>query len=390
MILLTVSLIGLAFASFPCGLFLANLFYYRRLPKVPQRTPESPSESSTQVGTSGISILIPARNEARNIAAALESVLSNKDCIFEIIVLDDHSTDETAQIVTEIARTDQRVSLKFAPELPEGWCGKQHACYTLSKLARYPLLLFIDADVKLTEDAISRITFFANTSAFALASGVPRQELGTFSERLLIPLIHFILLGFLPLSLMRRTNVSPADSVTLSAGCGQLFIARKVEYELSGGHRMIRDSLHDGLKLPRVFRKAGFKTDLFDATDIASCRMYRNNIDTWQGLGKNAIEGIAAPGVIVPMTFTLLLGQIMPFVMLSVSHDTLTTPTLISMIAVCCVYIPRLIGVARFNQVIGSALLHPLGVLGLLVIQWNSLIRFLRHKPSQWKGRSYP
>ena len=79
---------------------------------------------------------------------------------------------------------------------------------------------------------------------------------------------------------------------------------------------MLRDSLHDGIKLPRVFRQAGFATDLFDATDLATCRMYRTNAETWRGLGKNATEGLAAPGTIVPMTALLLGGQILPFVLL--------------------------------------------------------------------------
>ena len=146
----------------------------------------------------------------------------------------------------------------------------------------------------------------------ALASGVPRQELGTLSERLLIPLIHFILLGFLPMRAMRRTRWP-----SMSAGCGQLFIARRDAYEQCGGHAMLRDSLHDGIKLPRVFRQAGLATDLFDATNLATCRMYHTNADTWRGLGKNATEGLAAPGTILPMTALLLGGQVLPFVLLA-------------------------------------------------------------------------
>ena len=153
--------------------------------------------------------------------------------------------------------------------MPAGWCGKQHACHVLAQRARHPLLVFIDADVRLAPDALARMAGFMEHSDVALASGVPFQELGTFSERLLIPLIHFILLGFLPMHLMRRTRL-PA----LSAGCGQLFIARRDGYEQCGGHARLRDSLHDGIKLPRIFRRAGFATALFDATDLASCRMY--------------------------------------------------------------------------------------------------------------------
>lgn len=103
----------------------------------------------------------------------------------------------------------------------------------------------------------------------ALASGVPRQELGTFSERLLLPLIHFVLLGYLPMFMMRWTR-----RAGFSAGCGQLFIAQAEAYHASGGHSAIRATLHDGVKLPRAFRRAGFQTDLLDATDIATCRMY--------------------------------------------------------------------------------------------------------------------
>ena len=86
------------------------------------------------------------------------------------------------------------------------------------------------------------------------------------------------------------------------AGCGQLFLARREAYETAGGHAAIRATLHDGVKLPRAFRAAGLRTDLFDATDVASCRMYRNAGEVWRGLAKNATEGLAAPGKIVPAT----------------------------------------------------------------------------------------
>jgi hypothetical protein len=392
------AVIALLLAALPAGLFLANLWIYRPIDDLrftiyePDVPPDVNRKSNI---VNALSVLIPARNEESNIRATVEAVLANRGCLFEIIVLDDHSTDQTAAIVSELAQRDPRVQLATAPPLPPGWCGKPHACHVLAQLARHPLLVFLDADVRLAPDALERMAGFMNQERLvnrqspianppALASGVPRQELGTFSERLLIPQIHFILLGFLPMHFMRRTQ-SPA----YSAGCGQLFIARRDAYEKTGGHALICQTLHDGVKLPRLFRRAGFRTDLFDATDLATCRMYHTNAETWRGLGKNATEGLAAPGVILPMTFLLLGGQVMPFVLLALAARLLPMGLVCAGLAAALAYLPRLLAVRRFRQPLGSALLQPLGVSALLLIQWLALVRQCAGKPSVWKGRSY-
>ncbi len=366
------AIISLGLAALPAGLFLINLLVYR------------PTARRRFTSGEAISVLIPARNEEANIRATLEAVLANHDTTFEIVVLDDHSTDRTAAIVGEFTQRDARVRLETAPPLPAGWCGKQHACHALAKLARHPLLVFMDADVRLAPEALTRMARFMQSSGVDLASGVPRQELGTFSERLLIPQIHFILLGFLPMHFMRWTK-SPA----FSAGCGQLFITRRAAYVQTGGHAMIRQTLHDGVKLPRLFRRAGFRTELFDATDLATCRMYQTNAETWRGLGKNATEGLAAPGTILPMTLLLLGGQVMPLVLLAFAARLTTLGLVCTSVACALAYAPRLLAAWRFRQTLGSALLHPLGVSALLLIQWYALIRQLSGKPSVWKGRSY-
>ena len=385
----TFAVMALVFAAFPAGLFVLNLLVYRPLP--PGRRPQEAHSGSPQEkvalpssGRHGVSVLIPARNEERNIRTTLDAVLTNRDCNFEVIVLDDHSTDCTADIVNEVAARDPRLRLEGAPPLPAGWCGKQHACHVLAKLAYNPLLVFIDADVRLAPDALARMASFMEQTDAALASGVPRQELGTFSERLLIPLIHFILLGFLPMHAMRRTRWP-----SMSAGCGQLFIARREAYERCGGHAILRDSLHDGIKLPRLFRRAGFATDLFDATDLATCHMYHTNLDTWRGLGKNATEGLAAPVTILPMTILLFCGQVLPFILLGFAPILSASALALAAVAAALAYLPRLLAARLFRQPLGGALLHPLGVGALLVIQWHALVSRLAGRPSLWKGRRY-
>jgi glycosyltransferase involved in cell wall biosynthesis len=173
----TLAVIALVFAAFPAGLFVLNLLVYRPLP--PGRRRQEALSGSPQeelalpcFGRHGVSVLIPARNEERNIRTTLDAVLTNLDCNLEVIVLDDHSTDCTADIVKEFAARDPRLRLESAPPLPAGWCGKQHACHVLAKLARNPLLVFIDADVRLAPDALARMAWFMEQTDAALASGV--------------------------------------------------------------------------------------------------------------------------------------------------------------------------------------------------------------------------
>ncbi len=368
------AILGAALALLPALLFLRNLRLY-----APPPQPSSPLPSC--------SVLIPARNEEAGIERCVRSVLACRGVELEVIVLDDSSTDRTAEIVREIVQSDPRVRLETGTPLPVGWSGKQHACFTLSQHARHPLLVFLDADVWVESDAIARMATFMESSGAALASGVPRQVTVTFSERLIIPLIQFVMLGFLPLDRMRRTR-DPA----CSAGCGQLFVARRDAYEACGGHRAIRSTLHDGTKLPRVFRAAGFATDLFDATPITTCRMYFTNADVWQGLGRCAHEAMGSPRVIGPATFLLLGGQILPLLLLGAAALGATLSPLALGCAIAgslAAYLPRLIAAAHFRQPLDSALLHPLGILALLTIQWQACVRLLRGRPAEWKGRLY-
>lgn len=390
--LLILAIVSLSLAGVPLVIFLRNLGVYRP-PQAPVNGTPLPS----------VSVLIPARNEEQAIRAAVESVLASRGVALEVVVLDDHSTDATPQILRELAAQDSRVRPETSLPLPSGWCGKQHACHQLAGLARFSYFAFIDADVRLAPDALAKMLHFMETertrtrfhlwnwltgrpawgptARYALASGVPRQITGTWLEKALIPLIHFVLMGFLPMRWM-RSRVSPA----YGAGCGQLFIARAEDYHAVQPHRQIRDSLHDGVKLPRAFRKAGFMTGLFDATDLAKCRMYHGAGETWRGLGKNAIEGLAAPNMILGMTALLLFSQVAPWALLPFTNGAAFW---IALAAALASITPRWLAAARFKQSPLGALLHPLGIVLLLAIQWQAFARWWLKIPSAWKGRSY-
>jgi len=373
---MVLAIVSLVLALIPAGLFLWNLLLYRRAPKTIDRVAHETVHAAPS--PTAISLLIPARNEERSIAAAVESALASIAVNLEVIVLDDHSDDNTASIVEAIAQRDSRVRLIQAPPLPSGWCGKQHACWVLSRHARHPLLVFVDADVRLSPDALARMAEFQRQSGAELVSGVPQQETGTWLEKLVIPLIHFLLLGFLPMFRM-RTTTKPA----YASGCGQLFLTTRNGYDKAGGHAAIRTSLHDGITLPRTYREHGLKTDLFDATDIATCRMYRSAREVWHGLAKNATEGLARPGLIFPMTAILIGGQVLPLFLLA------SEVWPIALCATIAAYLPRILASWRFRQSWLGVLLHPVGMVLLLAIQWYALGRSLLGRPSGWKGRVY-
>lgn len=381
------AILALVLSAVPALLFLWNLTQVK--------PPGGAVGQVFQPDLQSVSVLIPARNEEANIRGALTSVLENHGVKFEVIVLDDHSDDGTAAIVREFAAWDARVRLEHAPALPPGWCGKQHACHILAQHARNPLLVFLDADVRLAADALFRLSAFMTrdplvnrksqiVNPVVLASGVPRQLTGTLLEKLLLPLIHFVLLGFLPVWRMRRC-AKPA----YGAGCGQLFVARADAYIATGGHAAIRDSLHDGLKLPRAFRRAGFQTDLFDATQVASCRMYRSGKEVLAGIVKNAHEGLAAPALIGPWTLLLLGGQVLPWALLALAPLAGSGTLPLVWLAVGLSLLPRWLAAWRFKQSWLGALLHPLGVIIFVGVQWWALLRSFSHRPQTWKGRSY-
>ncbi len=360
----------LACALFSALLFAWNLLLYR---EPPQATGPLPA----------VSVLIPARDEEHSIVAALEHVLTSRQVDFEVLVLDDASTDRTAERVAAIVSRDARVQLQQAPPLPAGWNGKQHACHVLASLARHPVFCFLDADVRIAPDALARMVAFLEQSRADLVSGFPQEETGTLLERLLLPLIHFILLGYLPLAGMRASS-----SAAFAAGCGQFLMARREAYAHSGGHAQIRTTMHDGLLLPALFRRHGLRTDLADMTRLARCRMYRSAAEVWRGLGKNATEGIAAPARIVPFTLLLGLGQVLPALLLPFAWHALQARTML-LIALAASWLVRFVSAVRFRQSLTGALLHPIGVAVLLVLQWQALVSKLAGKQAVWKHRSY-
>lgn len=338
-----------------------------------------------------VGLLIPARNEEAGIAETLNNALQSEYDLLEVWILDDHSTDRTADIVQEIANKDDRVHLIHSAELPDGWNGKQHACWQLANATDTELLLFMDADVRLARGAIRRMVAEQDNRRVALLSGFPKQLTQSFAERLLIPMMYYILLGYLPLDRMRAST-----QPEFGAGCGQLFLARRKDYFASGGHQAIANSRHDGVKLPRAFRQAGLSTDLFDASDLAQVRMYDGFRSVVVGIMKNATEGIAGQPLIYIFTVLLGCGVILP--VFSFAHAVFygwifidsarCWSTILLGIATVLSFLPRFQIAGRLEESKLGAILQPLAVGMFLALQWWAFAREkLGKSPIEWRGR---
>lgn len=370
-------LVALLLTLLPVGLFLKNIKLFSIAP--------SDAESMSKAKTVRVSVCIPARNEAKSIGTSLKHLLESTHGEYEILVMDDHSEDETPDIVRDWMNRSDRVRLVTSAPLPPNWNGKQFACWQLAQAAKFEKLLFVDADVRVHPDALTRCVAEQQVKSVPLVSGFPRQITGTWSEKLLIPMMHYVLLCFLPIDRMRASTMPG-----FAAGCGQLFLADRDTYFKVGGHSSIAGSRHDGIQLPRAFRSRGFATDIFDASDIVSCRMYENTAQVLRGLLKNAYEGIANPRLIVPFTVLLLGGTLLPLALLCVAVNfAWPTWSIVAFAAMfVCSWIPRIVAAKRFQQSKFGALGHPIAICWFVALQWIALVQGLLGIQVAWRGRS--
>lgn len=354
--------ISLMLAVFPAMVGLVNLFLLR--------APEGPAPAGAMV-----SILVPARDESANIAACLDAALAQQGVAIEVVVMDDGSTDGTPEIVRAYAARDPRVRLVCAPALPEGWSGKMHACARLAEAARGTHFLFIDADVRLAPGAAAGLAGHMARRALGLVSTVPRQRIETLGEGVTVPMINLLLVGYLPGG-GRAFTRHPG----FAAGCGQLMMFERSAYESTGGHGAVRTTLHDGIKLSRLLRNAGHRTEIVAGAEVATCRMYQGFAESWRGFLKNAREGMATP-IGLPIWTVLLAGaHLWPFFLL---------PDTQAFMALALVFAVRAAITLRTGEPAWTILLHPVAVLVALAIQWTALTRFLMGRKEGWKGRSY-
>lgn len=347
-----------------------------------------------------VSVIVPARNEQRNIRRCVESLLEQSYPNFEVIVVDDGSTDDTPNILESILQTHPRSNhlwvQRLRDELPAGWAGKPHAIHTGVLESRGTWLLFTDADTWHAPNALQcALTAALNTGSDLYTLGTA-QELPGFWEKVMMPM------AFLGISMMypiKKVN-DPLSSIAIANG--QFILIRRTVYDILGGYARpeLRNTLLDDRDLANTVKQQGFRLRFEDGRDLVHVQMYRGLRDAWQGWRKNAFLGsrggiaffllelIGLPMVaIVPFLLPLIIWIASRFVRekpLTASEIGAATLLELGPLLSYHVSIDKELHVPWYY-----AFAYPLAASFFECILAESAWRVLRRKGIDWRGRQY-
>lgn len=330
-----------------------------------------------------VSVLIPARNEEINIAACLDSVLKQGNVVSEILVYDDHSTDRTAKIILEYSERDPTIRLIQALSLPEGWCGKNYACAQLAKEASAKWLLFIDADARLSVNAINRILEDAISRDVTFLSCWPKIEMRSFVEKILMPFLNFVVFSIYPSCLLQIKNPKFQYNPRLGLAHGACMLFDRLSYEAFGGHERVKDQIFEDTRFAQLWRSGQRNSFCLDGQEVISLRMYSSFAEIWRGFQKNIFPAFQHEHNFWIFLFLHTVIFLSPILLL------LINPNLKVFIASLSIILIRMILAIRFQHSMISVLLHPFGEIVLIVLGISSWWRCMSGKGVSWKGREY-
>jgi len=385
---------------------VANLDFHRRFQISIRSAPRLDPLNDFPETLPSLSVIIPAYNEAPNIAECMDAVLTNAlpdssqpdssqpgSSPIKLIVADDESTDGTAEIAKEVAQIDSRVDVFTVPPRPtdKPWRGKNWACTQAAKRAESEYILFIDADVRLDAEAIATALTNAQTYDSDLLSCAPRLICGCFSEWLVQPLIALLIaVGF------SFKGVNDPQQLNKSAAAGPFMLFRRSAYEKIGGHAAVAANAVEDFELAKVIKTSGFKLRYVLGIDIASVRMYRSFADLWEGWTKNFyIAGGRNPFLAVASSAAVALLFVVPWLGLGIGLAELivSAPTAgitigFSTLAVALQLFMRLSAARTIGQPLKYLYLGWLGGGLISAIAIVSMIKTETGWGWTWKGRS--
>ncbi len=354
-----------------------------------------------------VSVLVPARNEEANIGDCVRSLLAQDYPDFEVVVLNDGSTDRTGEILADFMAREgegeilrrrsaslrmteggEKARLRVLEEtaLPEGWPGKHWACQQLADASDGELILFTDADTRHGPRSVRHGVAALEAEGADLLTAIPHEETGTWAERLAVPVVPWSILTFLPLALAYRL-----PHATLSAAIGQYMLFRRSAYTQIGGHAAVRGDPVDDMALGRRVKAQGFRWRLADATHDVRCRMYKNAGQVFEGFSKNLFAAFGNRLLpFIGVWAWLSIVTLLPVGLLLARLLGAPVPALDAGIA--------LLGVAlglaswglchlRFGFPAYLIPLYPLTILLALFIAFRS-IALVRRGRTTWKGRT--
>lgn len=326
-----------------------------------------------------VSAIIPARNEERALGQTVRALLAQRYRNLEVIVVDDRSTDRTAEILADIAASDSRLRIISGEETPAGWLGKPWALHQGSRAARGELLLFLDADVHYGPDGVAGAVAELGSTRADLISLFPNLEMCGFWENAAMPQLAMMGFTFIPTWLGNRWQTP-----RLAIGGGPGNLVTRTAYDLAGGHDALRDAVIDDIGLARLLRRRGFTTRLVRADAHVSLRMYHGLGEVVNGFTKNTFFVIDRSWLVALVScIAMPLVNILPYVLASLGHPlSIATVVLISAVRV-------IVFRALRYRLDAAVFLHPVmtAVWGWIFLRsmWITGVRGQLH----WRGRAY-
>jgi chlorobactene glucosyltransferase len=364
------------------GLILINLILNLKSIRTPSTRAKTPKQPPL------ISVLVPARNEAENIGNCLESLRSQDYPNFEVVVLDDNSEDNTAAIVTGYARRDSRIRLISGKPLPDDWAGKPFACQQLAEEARGSWLLFVDADTTHASHMLRSVLALAMQLKTSMLSGFPRQINRSLPQKIAVPLIYFIIIGWVPLWWIHRSKSKMA-----SIAIGQFLFFSRSEYWRIGGHGAVKARILDDIWMGIEVGRHHGRHVAVDLSSVVSCDMYPSAMEMWHGLVRCIYSVVAiTPLLLLVLLFVATFVYIAPFYWLWNGFFMSPTPliwraTVISQVVL--ILLIRWLIDARFKAPALSVWLHPLGISYIFGCVLYSAWRWWIGAGVTWKERAY-
>jgi chlorobactene glucosyltransferase len=359
-----------------------------------------PRRLAEDVSAPLISVIVPARNEERNIRRCVEALLAQTYPSFELLVLDDRSEDSTPRILEEIqeeqgagkSRKGADLRVLGGVDLPPGWAGKPHALHQAVQQAQGEWLCFIDADTFASPDCLDSVYLTAVEHKADLFSMLTYQELGSFWEKTILPLVFTGLAFGFPAE--RVNNPDLPDAIAN----GQFILIRREVYERSGGHAAVRGRIDEDKALAEIVKRAGYRLVLADGRRVASTRMYTSLPEMWEGWTKNIFLGLRDRlplllfGAVMGTTGALLLpvwllgsaawlaagGGIIPAVL-----------TVQALVLWGYLLYMRIRTAQAFQVHPAYALTLPLGALVFTAMMFASTYKVVSRKGVSWRGRVY-
>ena len=367
-------MIGLVIAT--CALIVIAFTAVLNTLLFPRLKPVGASHDSPLVADNHvfISICIPARNEASVIGQSIRNLLAQDFPNFELLILDDNSTDGTAEIARTATNGDTRVRIIAGEPLPDGWLGKNWACHQLSRVARGEWLIFTDADVSWQTGALAALMDeMARTNADLLTVW-PTQITETWAERLVVPLIALAIMAYLPIIGVHHTRW-PA----FAAATGQCLAFRRRAYDAVGGHEAVRGNIVEDVAFARKIKAAGWRLRMADGAGLIACRMYHDWSSVRDGFSKNILAGHANSVLFLAFSFAFhWLVFVMPWLLV---YPAWGIPLIILGVGT------RMLTATATRQRPLDAFFMPISVVLMSIIALRAVYWQMRYGGPHWKGR---